>query len=377
MSPNRAVPPVRPSMQQLNPLGSAGSWELAVVLGLATGSYALFSTLAGRATVTDPNQMVLALVLMTLAVVLNMVASAPRSGRYGGYDYLLIVGLGLSAALLQGSASVGGVASITTDWGPLALAGILAAASSFRPQVDQFWAGCVSTALIAVQKTFEGLNTPPPFGLTYFVVTAVAPIVIVTIGQAAYTGYAIRALHSWRQGLEQTQDDVRSLLGMGAARKIGQEFLAEFSVEVQPLLARILSAGRISEADSAMAAVAAERIRIRLVTLAEQTWLERLPTKVLDPDRVVEKFDVSARAAIAALLNGLERNGVTGVVMLLASSAGGGKLQVKVSGFHEQSRFSLRTQLAPILRVLFVVFSRVKVVYETTSVTLQFDYGVE
>lgn len=377
MSSQRGAATSLPSMTQLNPIGTGGSWELSVVLGLATWSYAVFSSLVGQASTTNQGQMILAIVLMTFAVVLNMVASSPRTRPYRRYDFVLVVSLGLGAALLQGSASFGGLASIATGWGPLALAGILAAASSFRPQVDQLTAGLAAALLISVQKTWEALYAGSPFGPVYFVVTAIAPIVIITIGQSAHTGYAIRLLRSWRLGIEEGADLKRPFTRAGEARKIGQDFLTEFASDIEPLFNRILFSGRITETDSHQAAKTAEHVRRRLVLISEQTWLERLPVKVEDPDCVAEKCDVSARAAITALLSSLASSGVTNIVVKLSRSLGADGLRLDVSGRHSQPRFSLRTQLSPILRVLYVVFSNVTVAYETSSVTVQFDYGVE
>jgi hypothetical protein len=377
MTSNRGAATPLPSMTELNPIGTGGSWELSVVLGLATWSYAMFSSLAGQTSTTHQGQVILAIVLLSFAVVLNMVASSPRTGRYRRYDFVLVVSFGLSASLLQGSASFGGLASLATGWGPLALAGILAAASSFRPQLDQLVAGLFAALLIAVQKTWEALQTGSPFGTVYFVVTAIAPIVIVTIGQSAYTGYAIRSLRSWRRGIEEGTDTSSHLPRVGAARKIGQDFIAEFARETRPLFTRILQSGRISEADSNQAAITAEHVRRRLVTISEQTWIERLPVTVVDPERIAGKFDVSARAAITALLSNLASSDVADIVVQLSRPGGADAIRLKVSGGHTQPRFYLRTQLSPLLRVLYVVFFDVTVGYETASVTVQFDYGVE
>ncbi|GAB2829684.1 hypothetical protein GCM10027022_20870 [Alpinimonas psychrophila] len=364
-------------MQDINPLGSAGSWELAIVLGLATWSYAVLSTLAGRAAVSHHDQMLLALVLVTLGVVLSIVASAPKNGGFARFDFVLIVSLALGAALLQGNASSGGVPSIATDWGPLALAGVLAGASSFRPQIDQLWAGFVAATVMTVAMAVEGLQSSPTFGVPYFVITAVAPIVIVTIGQSAYTRHAIRSLKAWRLGFEQTREDMRTFVPSKVGRKIGQDFLTEISVDVQPLFARILGSGIITEGDSRMAAAATERIRIRLVGIAHQTWLERLPVTVHDQGRVAERIDVSARAAVTALVNGLAAHGVGDIVIQLTSAEGSQQILTNVTGTHSQPRIALRTQIAPILRVMYVVFANVTVVYEPTKMTLQFDYGVD
>jgi hypothetical protein len=371
------VEPREPTMKQLNPLGSAGSWELAVVLGLATWSYVLLSTLVSQKDVTDHGLMALAVTLLSAAIIGNMIKSSPRSGEYLRINYVIVVGLALTAALLQGLTSHGGVASIATDWGPLALAGILAAASSFRPRIDQLWAGGIATVVIGLQKVLEGMAEQPPFGVTYFVVTAVAPVVIVTIGQSAYTGFAIRSLMAWRQGFSQTQADVTSFVGLGAARKIGQDFMSEFSVQVQPLLSRVLRNGRIGLADSQVASVAAERIRSRLVALSQETWVERLDVAVTDPDRLAEHLDVPARAAVRALLGGLAQHSVTDVTLALANNDAQDGVSVTITGHTVQPRFLLRTQLAPIFRVMYVVFYNVHVAYGPTSLTLQFDYGVE
>ena len=367
----------RLSMTQINPLGSSGSWEVAVVLGLATWSYVVLSTVVGFPTLPQPDKMVLAVILITVAVIMNMVATAPRSREYRRYDFVLVAGLALGAALLQGAASAGRIASIATDWGPLAFAGILAAASAFRPRFDLLWAGFSAALVVGIQKTFEGHAIVLPYGLVYFVLMAVAPIVIVSLGQAAYTGYAIRSLNAWRRGIQQAQVQSDSLAPLGTARTISHNLLSEFRFDVQPLLMRILRSGRITAADVTIAAAAAERIRGRLVSLSAQTWLERLAVEAIDDDAVTEKFDVSSRAAITALVSGMRTQGLTDIVVRLTPLADSARIQVYVSAHHTQSRFALRAKLAPIFRVLYVVFFAVSAVYGTATLTVQFDYGVE
>ncbi|MBK5238960.1 MAG: hypothetical protein JJE28_07620 [Actinomycetales bacterium] len=364
-------------MHQLNPLGSAGSWELSVVLGFATFSYALLGTIVGNARVAHHGYMALAVILIMVGVVINMVASAPRSRDYRRQDFALVVGFSLGAALLQGFASAGGVASIATDWGPLALAGVLAAASPFRPQAELLWAGSVSTVVIGIQKTVEGLSADTPFGPAYFVVTAIAPIMIVTIGQSAYTGYAIRSVAAWQRGFEQTQQGAKSIFAEGLARKVGQDFLAVFGKEVQPLLARILRTGRITASDAQVAAAAAERIRTHLVNIAQQTWLERLDVVASDAEGLAERFDVSSRAAITTLISGLMTHGATDITVRLNTVAKSSRITVHISAAPIKTRLALRSQLAAIFRVLYVIFFNVNAVYGTTSMTVQFDYGVE
>ena len=365
------------SMQQLNPLGSAGSWELAVVLGFATLSYVLLSSVANQANTPHPFQMLLAVLFISVAVIVNMVASSPRNREYRRNDFVFVVGMALGAAVLQSSASTGEVASIATDWGPLAFAGVLAAAGSFRPKNDLLWAGLLGAGIVALQKTLEGLSAELPFGLVYFVANAIAPIVIITLGQGAYTGYAMRSLKAWQRGIQQTQQDVTSFAGRGEASRISQEFLTEFGAGVQPIFTRILNTGRITERDSRAAAGVAERIRRRLVAIAQQTWLERLAIKVVDPERIAERLDAPSRAAVTALVSGLNAHAVTELTVRVSEAPGKTRITLHISGAHGQSRLLLRTQLAPIFRVLYVVFYNVTSVFGATTVTVQFDYGVE
>jgi hypothetical protein len=278
---------------------------------------------------------------------------------------------------MQGLASTGEVASISTGWGPLALAGLLAAASPCRPQVDQLVAGLIAAAVITVEKTFEGLSSTLPYGLVYFVVMGIAPIVIITLGQAAYTGYAVRSLLSWQRGFGLTQATVTSLSNVGAAHTIGQGFLTEFGASVQPLFARILSDGRVTEADGRVAASAAEQIRQRLTAVVQETWLERLDVSVEDTAQLANQVDQSARAALTALLTGLPRLGVTDILVNLRQGADKTTVEIVVSGTHDQPRFALRPLLAPNLRVLYVVFHRVRIVTGPTEMTLKFIYRGE
>ena len=371
------TPTSRLSMQQINPLGSSGNWEAAVILGLATWSYVVLSAVVGFSRVSHPGQMVLAVVLVTIALVINTVAAAPQRRDYRRYDFVLVLGLALGAALLQGAASAGGLASISTDWGPLALAGLLAAASPFRPPLELLRAGFSAAVIVAIQKTIEGLTVELPYGLVYFVVMAIAPIVIVTVGQGAYAGYVIRSLTVWRRRFPQTQEQPSSLRAIGTAGTVAQGLLVEFGADVQPLLTRILRTGRITASDITVAASATERIRARLVSISSQTWLERLNVQAIDDDATTEKFDIPSRAVITALVTGMTAQGLTHIAVHVTSLADGGRIQVHVSAQHSESRFALRAKLSPIFRVLYVVFSNVIAVYGTGTLTVQFDYGVE
>ncbi len=361
------------TMQQLDPLGSAGSRDSAVVITLVTWTYVAIGTVLDISVTNKSIELTCALLLMSAACVVNLVASSPSKAPYSRKMFSVMLALAISGAVFQLAAVHGRDTSLANDWGPLALALLLASASVFRPRYDQYVAGITSIVVIGVVLWVESMQFEPPFGAAYFVVTGISPVVIVVMGQASYTGKATRTMLAWGSRVDGSSAE-RDAVGVMAS--VGQQLTREFRADVDPLLIGILQKDLVSSADIETARVVAGNVRQRLMELSQQSWLARLGVTVMDPDGLVTHLDDSARTAVTALVQGFGQLGTTTPTVWISGANQRG-IDIELSSKITHDSLRLRSDLAPYLRVMYVVFDDVRVTYAKTEVRLKFHYGVE
>lgn len=361
------------TMQQLDPLGSAGSRDSAVVITLATWTYVSLGTVIDFPNAQNLPFLVIALVLMSAACVVNLIASSPSHAPYSRAMFSLMLFLAIAGAAFQLAAVHGRDMSLANDWGPLSLALLLASASVFRPRRDQYFAGIFSVLSLGGILAIEAIQLEPTFGIAFFVVTGISPIVIIVMGQASYTGKATRTMVTWRRSFEDVPSGNEA---RGVVNSVGQQLSKEFRADVDPLLVGILQRDLITPADIESARIVAADVRQRLMELSHQSWLARTGTTVIDPNLLVASFDDSARTALTAFVQGLDRLGISEPTVWTSKNTKGG-IDCELSSKITHDGLRLRSDLAPYLRVMYVVFDDVRVTYTKTEVRLKFHYGVE
>jgi hypothetical protein len=363
------------TMQQLNPLGSGGMWDAALFICLAVWSFVIFMTLVQYPSAMYPGLLILSSLMFTLAIGIHLWAAAPRHAPYLSGPFHIVAAASTVAAILQIFALNTSDVRMSVVWAPAAVALLMASASVYRPTKDLYRTGLLMVAFIALAIIIDGQAAGHPFGIGYVAIAVVGIIVIVIVGQASYTGVATRTLDAWNRNstLAATQRarQVREKVASDVSLQLSQEFVAL----AEPLLLSIMHSDRITNADTEQARNIALLLRERLLELNAQNWLQAAGTDVVDDDNLVNRIDESVRAALVTLCVGMQSTGLGRPLVVLKPGAQSGSLHFRMSAPADANMMRVRVQLAPYIRVAYVVFDSVRVSYRAGKVTLMFQYG--
>lgn len=362
------------SMQQIDPLTAATSWEAALFIVLSTWGYVVIASVTSLSSVTNTFFLGLAVGLMTLAFAFHLWFAAPRHAPYRKWNYGLVVFLAISGAMFQ-------IASMTThatgyllEWGPIALALLFASASGYRPLADQYYAGLAAVLAVGSLLALTSLRLDIPFGPAYFAVSGITLIAIVVLGQASYTQKATSVLRAWQDNVTEIPENAA-----GPSPDVTAEVTQPFIDEVKHFYVELLESGRVSAEDVERARQLSGEIRGELLTLSTRTWVERIGCELQDPEHLLGRFDLPSQSSISALITGLRDNGVRSITVSLRSDPVTGRLSCvvlgKEQGVRSPASYRLRIKLAPYLRVMYVVFQDVRMIEQDGEVKVLFYYA--
>lgn len=362
------------SLQQIDPLTAATSWEAAIIIVLVTWVYVVLATISSLAHVSHIALMALAVMFMTISLGLHLWFAAPRHAPYGKWSYAIVVFFAISAACFQVSAMDTHVTGYFLEWGPIALALLFASASGYRPLSDQYYAGLAAVLSVGGLLALTSLNLNIPFGPAYFAVSGITLIGIVVLGQASYTQKATSVLRAWNATLsEQTQPPSQP------QSAVTVDVTKPFIDEVKHFYVELLETGRVNAEDVEKARQLSGEIRGELLSLSTRTWVERIGCELHDPEKLLGRFDLSSQSSISALITGLRDNGVRSITVSLRSDPVTGRLSCVVLGKDHGERnaasYRLRIKLAPYLRVMYVVFHDVRMIEQDGEVKVLFYYA--
>jgi hypothetical protein len=358
------------TLQQIDPLAAGTSWDVSIIFGLGAWSYALIVSVSSFEHVRHPSLMVVALALLTAAVAVHLWAAAPRHAPYTRLSFSFVVFLAISAAALQVASDDSGAISLFTEWGPISVALLFASASGYRPLPDQYFAGLFAVVTLAVILGFDGLDHTLALGLPYFVVSGLSMLTIVVLGQAAYTYKATRIWMSWQKAAKEAPVPSRHVSL--------SEIAGPMTLEAKEFLISMLRSGRVGAHETSRARELAQSVRSQLVSLSDQTWVERAGCELHDPEGVFSTLDLSAQAAISALITGLRDSGVQNLQLSFRTDPVTARLSCVVQGSeikNDVSAVKFRSQMSSYLRVMYVVFNDVRLINNHGQVNVMFYYA--
>lgn len=363
------------TMQQMNPIGQGGMWDVALVMGLSAWAYITMMCVIQFPSAIYPDLLLVTWLTFTAAIVVHLWAANPQHAPYRAAPYHWVAGLASVGAICQMFALHTDDPRMAVVWGPMAVAYLLASASVFRPSVDQIVTGAVVIAVLASAVVIDGQAAVHPFGIAYVAIAVVGILAIIILGQASYTGKATRTLDAWSietaRTLEEYSTQVREEVSADFTARLSREFQAE----AEPLLSRVVQSGRISVADITEAQSLAGRVRNRLIELNAQNWLQAAGSVVEDEEGLVNEIDDSVRAALVALCVGLEAAGLGQPHFTLSGGGAPGSMHIDVRAQVHHNLVRSRVELAPYIRVLYVAFDNVRVSFRGSEVSLKFKYG--
>lgn len=308
------------TQQRLDPLGALAAWPLAPVVALIVVAYTATTTVLQAGQIQHPLLSVLAIVASVAAAGTLVAASRPDHAPFDRPLHLVMVGLAVSAHLLDQAARWGHNTLIQDDFGPLCIGLLLLALAPYRPWREIALSAAATAAIVAAvtvpQTPFLSIAVPA----AVYAIVAVSQVLAPALAGAAYSRRIVRLLLT-------SQTDARRAIATRTEESRGQvvravveQQWASLGAGVFPLLTGVLDHGEVTRADIARAGELAGALRKELVRDIDKTWLDAVVDReragllergatpllvVADPEHRATAFTADQRAAIAALIGAL------------------------------------------------------------------------
>jgi hypothetical protein len=392
-SPRATTNPAALTQQRLDPLGALAAWPLAPVIAAMVVSWAVLSTALQADQIRHPLLSVLALVAVAGAAGMLVIAARPSRAPFRFGSHLVIVGLAVSAHLLDQAARWGSNALVQDDFGPIAIGLLLLALAPYRPWREIALSALASAVIVAAvtlpQAAFLSIRVPP----AVYAVVSVTQVLAPALAGAAYSRRIVRMLLAWqtdaRRAIVERTEESRGQV----VRAVIEQQLASHNAGVFPLFEEVLARGEVTKADIARANELAGQVRQELVQDIDKIWMDAAVAReraeleargvasllvVANPGRRVAGFGPDQRAATAALISALcqaPRFDPCSLVVQITGSApaASGINTVTIQAGIDLPARQVRTLLRPYLGVLRVVFGRIRVSIRRPLLTLEFD----
>ena len=278
-SPRTRQPPR--TQQRLDPLGALAAWPLAPAVALIVVAYTAATTVLQTDQIQHPLLSVFAIVASVAAAGTLVAASRPDHAPFDRPLHLVMLGLAVSAHLLDQAARWGYNTLIQDDFGPLRIGLLLLALAPYRPWREIALSGVVAAVVVAAvtvpQAPFLSIAVP---AVIYTIVT-VSQVLAPAFAGAAYSRRIVRLLLAWQTDARRAIA-ARTEEGRGqVVRTVVEQLWAGLGAGVFPLLTGVLENGEVTRADIARAGELAGALRKELVRDIDKTWLDA----VVDRDR--------------------------------------------------------------------------------------------
>lgn len=357
------------TLQKVDPLAALTSWDTTVVLALIAWVYSLFASLADVGRGHNVALLLVAVILLTCGLFLHLWFAVPRHAPYSRTRYIFVVLTVLAASALQ-LLSISEVEHFTIlDWGPIALALVLATASGYRPLVDQYVAGITVLFVMGTLLAWVGSRDQLLYGLPFFVISGLVVIVLVVVGQASYTRKALKILYSWLEASVFTRQKNDSLI---------QDVRLTSLTNAQDFLISVLEKGNISRSDVTSSRKLAQEVREELITFSSQSWLEHAGYEISDPQSLVSEWLLPAQTTFLAFLDQLKEQELSDIKISVTDEKSARRMSIVVLARTPQGDVvnlnKLRSALSPYLRVMYVVFDHVRLMSDSDTVKVMFYY---
>ncbi len=304
---------------------------------------------------------------------------------------LVVIVVALLIAIVLGTVSMWGAnASLRNDWGPPSAGLYLLALTAYRPPRELALAGGFMAVVVGVFAIAQAEFVETPGTVGVLVVGAMAPLIIATIIATAFSHVVLGEVFRWEREAERALGSLTKNGREWMSRSVQQDRVTILNQEVVPLLASILSSGRITERDQVAAIALSETIRNIMVAEVNRSWLDGVVEQararrgyppatraiVRDERRLADHMTVHQRTAVRALLDTL--HGAPGCdpdsLHLTISNYGRGYV-VALRAELDGNGASLKLLVEPYLAVVQVMFRDVQVEAGPRSLTVQFSYG--
>lgn len=371
------------TLQRWDPVSGLRARAFAFILVPVALLYAIVITLTRLPIVTNPGVAVAGFAMLVAAGTVVMVASDPLRAPYPRVAYLSALGLGLIATMLNAVAMWGGGAHHPREhWGPITLGILIAAHTTFRPPREIAANGAAAAACVGIVFAVDGSVQAysVPYGPS--IVIGMAPVMALTVFSSVFAHSMVLSLRRWHDVVAPAAQAIVDQRREGISRTVRQRQLTALNREVVPFLFALLEKGETTEADRERALQIADEVRRSLVESANRSWLDELVehdlglTAVDDPDRHAARMADAQRTALRAFLVAAQRHpGFYAPAFSIGIRSVGGRCRVELTLVVLGPEHFVRTQFAPYVAVMRMLFSDLDLDGEYPFRRLKFSYG--
>lgn len=375
-----------PTTQQLDPLGGLAARPLILVGCAAAVVYVIVMTVLNSRDIDYPGVAVAGIAIVVAAAAAVAVGSSPLRAPLGRAVHFSAMGLGLIALVLNAVSMWESNASIRDDWGSPALGFLSLTLVPYRPPREIAAVGALAgifAGFVALLQA-DALQIPGPPMI--FVIIAATPVLAMSWGGAAFASTVIRMLRRWQSRASSAVLALADERKAGLTRSVQQDRVTILNRDVVPFFEGLLERADLLDADRARAAEIADSIRRVMVAEVDRSWLDLVVEQaagasgaggsfVADPGHLAAAMSTDQRTALRAAIVAIfehpefDRRGFA--VRLVHE---GQDCAATIRARFTTSEWGIRTDLAPYLAVLRVVFAQLRADFSPSALTVRFSY---
>ena len=378
------------TVQQLDPLAALMSRPVSYLAVVAVPGYAAFITWQDREQVENQFLAVLAVLFALAAGIVLCAVTSPLRAPVGSRSLVVIVSLSLAALLLSSLSMWSTDAFIRDDWGAPAIGMYIIALAPYRPAKELATAGVLAALFAAVLAVVQADSFVTDVAPVSFVVVAVTPLLAMSLASAAFADVLVSSLGRWRVRARRAFVEMTDESGESIARSVQQDSVTVLNQEVVPFFTTLLDGATVSDRTRERAREIADAVRSLMVADVDRTWLETVIAQasrrysrgsqavggaVRDEQRLADQMSTDERTAMRALVVALHANSSFDPQSASIEIVGRDGLCAVAMRLRVDSTDSpLRSDLAPFIAVVRVVFSDLQLEHEHPYLTLRFSY---
>ncbi|HEY4225442.1 MAG TPA: hypothetical protein VGM70_06480 [Pseudolysinimonas sp.] len=307
------------SAQELDPLTWFTGRVVPLVFALLATLYAAFR-IPTWFTTSAPWLQPIAVALCVGACLFVYVMTRPLRPELGWVAGIITVVIGASGFIVSAIGYADTELSIELWWAPFGFALSIASLAPYLSARKVLLLGAVSTVIATVLAFWFIDPDISVWGPLSSMVIIAAPVVCGVVGAVTFSFVLVSRM------MPVIEQRSRMVLPLGppdaGAEQIERLRLARLSARAVPFLNGIADAGRVTDADRALAGQLARRLRDDLVTQSNLSWLDSVAEDsrlvVIDPEHRAGRMLASQRTALRALLRAvLDTPGADSTSMLI------------------------------------------------------------
>lgn len=381
------------TVQQVDPLGAIPIRPLTAFSAIVAVIYAAVRTVLDRSEIVHPWAAGAAFVALAFAVTLAVIATSPLRAPFPRRVFVMIAGAMIVAMVLAAVSTWGMNDSLRFDWSTNAFGLMIVALSSFRPPrelvASGVIAGIVGAVLAVAQAPFTAVQEP----VAVTVAISITPLLALPFAAAAFAHVMVSSVERWQSeatiAVAARSDDAR----VSITRSVRQDRVTILNRDVVPFFADVIARGAITDDDRARATAISDAVRSIMVAEVDRSWLDvvvdhamsaRQPgasgeasgsESVQDDDRLAARMNADQRTALRATVSALfthpqfDPSGFCIVIVQHGSEA-----ELTLRARIDAGENFVRSELAPYLSVLGVVFGGLRTDVDHPAITLRLNY---